>query len=360
MTAAALSALNALNPVSFAMSTTSTPLLATAVSDLFDTTHVSVAAYTAGAVAPKGNAFASTVWQLMTGSLPLTVLATGSQGSAGMASYPVWSFCHRSEATPPAADLALLMAFTPGPGGPSPFTGKVASDPDACVFLQIRAPRLTFAMQGDVRRRASRHLLTLWASLLGVPFQGMLPVGSGGPCTIGNVPIMPDIERQLLLDQYSGWTENQSREVPLVDGETLPDVWGRTARAYPDVRRKRVLITNPNHQRCRQNHISVCVWCMHMECGKRWSGSVCLIFFLACNVTVRPYYGLGDRTSLSSASPKKFDGAMRMWTLSRTDWLASCRVVVLDPVPTWACFCLVRVRYNIFLSQSVCVSGVDV
>ena len=51
--------------------------------------------------------------------------------------------------------------------------------------------------------------------------------------TVGNIPLVSAVERSLLLNQFSGWSENQTREVPLAVGETLPDIWARTAREYP-------------------------------------------------------------------------------------------------------------------------------
>ncbi len=225
------------------MSTVATPLSSTPIRDLLRSMHTPVSTYTTGAKAPAG-AFPATVWQLMTDTRPLSALILAQKASAP-SSYPVWSFCHRGDATPPADDLCLLMTFTPASGGMSPFTGRPAAvNPEqACVFVQIRAPRLQFALQGDVRRRAVAHLCTLWATLAGQTVHGLGPIAPPAPATpatvswtIGSVPLLPDTERQLLLDQFSGRTENLANEVPLQDGETLPDVWARTVRAFPHVR----------------------------------------------------------------------------------------------------------------------------
>ncbi len=62
---------------------------------------------------------------------------------------------------------------------------------------------------------------------------------------MGNIPLVSAVERSLLLNQFSGWSENQTREVPLAVGETLPDIWARTAREYPT--RTAILSVVRNH-----------------------------------------------------------------------------------------------------------------
>jgi hypothetical protein len=236
-TPALLGGVSTLNPTPFAFSTVVSPALPTTIVDFLATLHAPVATFVAGAEAATSRGktpFAQRVWSVMTSTEAQGTFA----GEATEKSMPTWAFCQRTDASPSPTDLCVLLAFSATSGNASPFSGKPPVDSSACVHGQVRWPTLAFPLMGDQRRRAPSHLLTLFASLVAMPFQGYAPCVSkaGGEFTVGNMPILGEVERGLLMNQFSGWSENQAAEVELKSGETLPDIFGATARKYPDVR----------------------------------------------------------------------------------------------------------------------------
>jgi hypothetical protein len=256
-TPALLSGIATMNPTTFAFSTVVSPALPTTIADFLATLHAPVATYVAGAdtATSRGKtSFAERVWTVMTSSEAQRTFV----GESSDKMMPTWAFCQRTDSTPSPTDMCVLLAFSANTGSASPFSGTRPRDAAACVHGQVRWPTLAFPLMGDQRRRAPSHLLTLFASLVAMPFQGFAPCvpKAGGEFTVGNMPILGEVERGLLMNQFSGWTENQAAEVELKTGETLPDIFGATARKYPDVRVAYALVGDEAMTRSRRRRRS--------------------------------------------------------------------------------------------------------